>query len=383
MWRYLGIRILQSVFTFFLFLTLVFFLLEAQPGDFSSILFGDLRLTAAQLQAVREQLGIDRTPVQQYLHWMGNFLRGDLGVSLSEYPRPVISILAERAPRTAVLFLTATVLSFYLGFGAGKILAWRRGSPMEYLATIGGVTLYTVFTPWFALWMLWIFALSLRVFPAGRFITYEVWGAGAPSVNAVFLQILIMGLAFPLLLLGVFHLTRNLSSRNRRSLRISGTVLLAVLTAAFWAVSGQAVYLLDILHHLALPVLTLTLISFGGTMLLTRNSMLSVVREDYVTAARARGLSEKAVRDRHAARNALLPVVTTFVFALAFAVDGGAVTESIFSWEGMGYTLVNAVTQSDIPLAVGALVVTGALVLLAHLAADILYACLDPRIRYS
>jgi peptide/nickel transport system permease protein len=383
MWRYLGIRIAQSVFTLFLFLTLIFFLLEAQPGDFGSVLFGDLRLTPAQLQAVREQLGIDRTPLEQYLHWMDNFLRGDLGTSLSEYPRSVAGILAERAPRTAVLFLTATVLSFYLGFGAGKILAWRRGSGAEYIATIGGVTLYTVFTPWFALWMLWFFAFYLRIFPVGRFITYEIWEAGAPPANSVFLQILIAGLVLPLLLAGFFRLSERLSPEGRRRSRIAGTAALAAATAAFWIVSGQGVYVLDILYHLALPVLTLTLISFGGTMLLTRNSMLSVLREDYIAAARARGLPEQVVRDRHAARNALLPVVTTFVFSLAFAVDGGAVTESIFSWEGMGYTLVNAVTQSDIPLAVGALVATGGLVLLAHLAADILYAYLDPRIRYS
>lgn len=381
MWRFIASRLLQTIVTFLLFLTLIFFLLEAQPGDFSAVLFGDSRLTAAQLQTIRAQMGINRTPVEQYLHWMSGFLRGDFGVSLSEYPRPVLDILAERAPRTAVLFLTATVLSFSLGFWAGKLLAWRRGSRLEIAATVGGVALYTVFTPWFALWMLWLFAFLLRIFPVGKFITYEIWDAGAPSANTVFLQILLCGLVFPLFLWGFLRVTRRLSSTTLRPVRMIGLLVVAAAVAAYWVLTGQAVYALDILYHLALPVLTLTLISFGGTMLLTRSSMLAVLREDYITTARAKGLTESEVRDRHAARNALLPVVTTFVFAMAFAVDGGVVTESIFSWEGMGYTLIHAVEQSDIPLAVGALVLTGALVLIAHLVADVLYLMLDPRLR--
>ena len=138
----------------------------------------------------------------------------------------------------------------------------------------------------------------------------------------------------------------------------------------------------DIITHMALPVFTLALISFAGTMLLTRNSMLETMREDYVMAARAKGLLESQIRDRHVARNALLPVVTSFVFSLAFAVDGGVIIESIFSWPGMGQTLVSAAVSEDLPLAVGAFVFVGIFVLLAHLAADILYVYLDPRIRY-
>jgi peptide/nickel transport system permease protein len=125
------------------------------------------------------------------------------------------------------------------------------------------------------------------------------------------------------------------------------------------------------------------LISFAGTMLLTRNSMLETLREDYIMAARAKGLPDSVVRDHHAARNALLPVVTSFVFSLAFALDGGIITETIFSWPGMGRTLLEAAQVEDIPMAIGALVFTGVLALVAHLVADVLYAYLDPRIRYQ
>jgi peptide/nickel transport system permease protein len=146
---------------------------------------------------------------------------------------------------------------------------------------------------------------------------------------------------------------------------------------------GAARYALDIIHHMLLPIATLTMISFAGTMLLTRNSMLETLREDYIMAARAKGLSEKVIRDKHAARNALLPVVTAFVFSLAFVLSGGVITESIFSWPGMGQTLLNAAQVEDLPTAVGALVFTGAVALIAHMVADVMYAFLDPRIRYQ
>ena len=134
---------------------------------------------------------------------------------------------------------------------------------------------------------------------------------------------------------------------------------------------------------MVLPVAVLTLISFAGTMLLMRSSMLETIREDYVMAARAKGLPESVIRDKHAARNALLPVVTSLVFSLAFAIDGGVITETIFSWPGIGLTLLDSVVEEDIPLAVGALVITGFFALVAHLVADILYVYLDPRIRYQ
>jgi peptide/nickel transport system permease protein len=181
----------------------------------------------------------------------------------------------------------------------------------------------------------------------------------------------------------VYILSRRFEARQRVRIRWGGIVLILLGVILYWAPSPMLRYALDIAHHLILPILTLALISFAGTMLLTRNSMLETVREDFIMAARAKGLPDHVVRDRHAARNAMLPVVTSFVFSLAFALDGGVVTETIFSWPGMGLTLLDAVTEEDIPLAIGALVFTGTLALTAHLIADILYAYLDPRIRYS
>jgi peptide/nickel transport system permease protein len=380
--RYVALRLLQIVFTYLLFLVLIFLLLEAIPGNFLSAFFGESRLTASQLEALGKQLGVqDPLPVR-FARWMGGFLHGDLGISLSQYPRPVIQILVERAPRTLMLFLTAAVLSFVLGFFAGKMLAWRRGGPLETLATVGGITLYTVFTPWLALCLLWIFAYALRIFPVGKFISYALWGENAPDANAVFLQMLLSGAVLVFLTWRIFRRTSPMAPAQGRTVRGISIAALLLALCAYWIFTRQAVYALDILYHMVLPVLTLTLVSFGGTMLLTRNSMVETLGEDYILTARAKGLPENAIRDRHAARGALLPVVTTLVFSLALSVAGGVITESVFSWEGIGYTLMEAVTLSDIPLAVGAMAFTGLLVLLAHLAADILYAYLDPRIRY-
>jgi peptide/nickel transport system permease protein len=380
---YLVRRLAQNLLTYFLFLTMVYFLVDAQPGDFGNSYVGDPRLTAEMREALKARLGLDKSVGERYVIWLGNFFKGDLGIAFSEYPRPVIEVIAERAPRTLVLFMTATMVSFYLGFITGKLMAWRRGNLTEYVGTVAGVMLYTVFTPWFGLMMILLFAFYLDIFPIGRFNDAILWSNAPVGPNFVFLRMIwtagIAGVALFILTLFV----RRLDPYRRRSAELIGIgVILAVLVGYWWS-TGVGRYALDILHHLLLPIITLALINFAGTMLLTRNSMLETLREDYIMTARAKGLPDKMIRDKHAARNALLPVVTSFVFALAFALDGGVITETIFSWPGMGLTLLRAAQVEDIPMVIGGLVFTGALALTAHLVADILYAYLDPRIRYA
>jgi peptide/nickel transport system permease protein len=383
--KYLARRLVQNVLTFFLFLTLVYFLLDAQPGDFSNIFLNDPRLTAEQRQLLRHNLGLDRPAWERYLIWVRNFLRGDFGISFSNYPRPVLDVIAERVPRTIVLFLSSTVVSFYLGFIAGKVLAWRRGGLLEYVTTVGGVALYTVFLPWFALMMIWLFAYTLGWFPIGKFVDPILWREAPFAANFVFLRMLATGLVGSVVLFAWVFSTRRFDPVGRARLRWLGVGLVLLGIAAYWLffTEGAARYALDILHHLILPIVTLAAISFAGTMLLTRSSMLETLREDYVLAARAKGLPEKVVRDKHAARNALLPVFTSFVFSLAGVLNGGVITETTFSWPGMGLTLLKAANTQDIPTTVGVLVFTGALTLTAHFVADILYAYLDPRVRYA
>jgi peptide/nickel transport system permease protein len=366
-------RMLQIVLILIVFQSILFFLLQAQPGGIEYQFIANPDIPPEARQVIVERLGLDRPLGEQYLNYLKNFSTGNLGVSFTLYPRPVIDVIAERAPRTVLLFLTATVVSFYTGFVLGKILAWQRGGLLEYGVTLGGSFLYTVFTPWFALLLIWIFAFKLGLFPVGKFLDPVIWRDAPVDANHVFNRMLLTILAVSVLLLILYRLTR------RPGLSLVGLMLAA---GALWAVSGLGAYALDIAHHLMLPTLSVNLVSFAGTMLLMRNSMLETIREDYILTARAKGISERAIRDRHAARNALLPVVTSLVLGLATVISGGIITETIFSWPGMGLTLLNAAQQKDIPLAMGALTFVGVLALFAHLVVDILYAFLDPRIRY-
>ena len=380
---YIVRRVGQNILTYFFFLTMVYLLIDAQPGDYANIYLGDPRLTPDQREILRARLGLDKPVLERYVLWLKSFTRGDFGVSFSNYPRQVIDVIVERAPRTLVLFLTATIVAFYMGFLSGKILAWRRGGLVEYATTIGGVGLYTVFTPWFGLMMIWFFAFVLKWFPIGKFIDPVLWRDAPLSAVELFQRMLVTGAAGSVALFVWMLIARRFEPSRRRLATWAGVAVLLVGILVYWLPSGVAKYAGDILWHLILPIAALALISFAGTMLLTRNSMLETLREDYIMAARAKGLSEKAIRDKHAARNAMLPVVTSFVFSLAFALDGGVITETIFSWPGMGLTLLRAAVSEDIPMAIGALVFTGALALTAHLVSDIMYAFLDPRIRYA
>jgi len=387
---FIGKRLIQMLILFVIFLTILFFLLDAQPGDLSQQYIGNPDIPPEEKARLAERLGFDQPLFGRYLAYMRNFFSGDFGNSLSQYPTPVISLIGQALPRTIVLFLSATVLAYYLGFLTGKVLAWRRGKFTEYALTLGGVGLYTVFYPWFALVMVWAFGFALtqwtglRIFPIARFIDTEEWVGGPYSTNQVFLRMILVTLLALLVAAVITYVARRLLDRAP-AIRVRNWAFLAGVAfpfVYFWF-SPMRPYAADILHHTLLPVITLSAVSFAGIMLLTRGAMLETLREDYILTARAKGLTEKVIRDRHAARNALLPVVTSLVLALAFVIGGGIITETIFSWPGVGLLLYDAVILEDIPLAIGCLSIIAVLALFGHLIADVLYAYLDPRIRYQ
>jgi peptide/nickel transport system permease protein len=380
---YLVRRVGQIGATLFLIVTLAFFLVQAQPGDYASFYTLNPDIPSEVKDQIRATFGLDKSLWEQYLVHIKNTFTGNFGVSFGHYPRPVIDVLLERVPRTAVLFLSATVISFYTGFFLGKAIAWRRGGVLEYSITLSGTALFTVFTPWFALMMIWIFAFKLGWLPVGKFLDPLVWRSAPVSANQVFNLMLLTAGAFTIFLFLALLVFKKWGYRSLTWPLVAIVGLSAVLAPLAWSFSGISYLALDILQHMVLPIATLTLISFAGTMLLTRNSMLETIREDYIIAARAKGLPEKLVRDRHAARNALLPVVTSLVYSFIFAIDGSVIIEGIFSWPGIGMTLLQAVQSEDLPLVLGAFVFIGLFALIAHLIADILYVYLDPRIRYQ
>jgi peptide/nickel transport system permease protein len=381
--NYILRRFIQIVFTLLIFQSLLFVILDAQPGDITLQYLTDPRVTPEIRDQMRIALGLERPPLERYVQWLKNFTTGNLGISFSHYPRPVLDIILERAPRTIMLFMTSTLVSFIVGFSLGKQLAWRRGGGFEYSMTIVGVVLYTIFTPWFGLMLIYLFGLRMGLLPVGKFLDPILWREAQVDANFVFARLGITALALGVLIASLWITTRRFNEKHRNHLRTVGLIVLTVVVISIWLISDINYLAADMLEHMILPVAVATLVSFAGTMLMMRNTMLETLKEDYVMAARAKGLSEAEVRDNHAARNAFLPVFTDLVISIPFVLSGGIITETIFSWPGMGLTLLQAVQNEDVPLAMGAMTCVGVLALLAHLIADIAYAFLDPRIRYQ
>jgi len=321
--RYIYRRLIQIVIIFFVILTILFFLFHLAPGDPVSRMV-DPNLTPEDAQLIIKELGLDQPLWMQYLYYLKNFLTGHFGSSF-HYGQPVIDIIGNRLPNTILLFTTSIILSAIVGIYLGKIASWHKGKKTDTLMTLGALITHTVFLPWMALIMIWIFAYRLGWFPITGMISEEVW----LNPNA----------------------------------------------GVWWK-------MIDVLHHMALPLVTLFLIHFGSYLLIMRSSMLNTLKEDYILTGRAKGLSEKVIRDHHAAPNAALPVVTSVGLSLAFSINGGALTETVFTWPGIGRELVFAVSHNDYPLAMASFLLIAIVVLLSNLVVDILYAYLDPRIRY-
>ena len=201
-------------------------------------------------------------------------------------------------------------------------------------------------------------------------------------LDEILLRIVISGFA----LFGVFLLPRLISRKGGRARRAigAGIFLLAILlVVALWERSGYSPLALDVLRHLILPLGTVVLLSFGETMMTMRATMLETIGEDHVVAARAKGLPDKVVRDRHVARIAMLPVLTRILLSLPFVLVGSLVIERVFFWRAMGQVVFNAIEFQDLPLIVGVLTMIGLISLVAHIVLDVLYVALDPRLRYA
>jgi peptide/nickel transport system permease protein len=385
MLRFLTRRLIQMFFLFIIFLSIVWLLLQLMPGDITDTLIGDPNIPLATRLELSERLGLDQPLYVQYWTYITNFFQGDLGVSFSRYPQEVWNILWEAIPRTLVLVLTATLLAYWMGFKSGKLIAWGRGGKTEQGFIVGGIFLQTVFYPWFAIVMLWGFGYFLGWFPIGRFITVGLWQGSGYDATTLFQQLIVTTSLALLVYLGARYVIKRTASNlvtQQRVQRIASTIVILGLVA-FWYFNPARTYAADLAWHTILPVATLGLVLFGAVMLITRTSMLETLGEDYILTAKAKGLPHGVIRDRHAARNALLPVVTSFVLALGTVIGGAIITEEIFSWPGMGLLFLDGISVSDIPLVAGALAITGVLTLFAHLVVDILYTVLDPRIRIS
>ena len=303
--------------------TILFFMFRLMPGTPLAAYISE-NLNADQQQQILEQFGLDKPMWRQYLIYLGNLAQGELGLSFFQR-RPVLAILLEVLPNSLILTLTSLTIAYIFGVLAGAWLAWRRGSWLEGVAI--PVVLATRAAPEFWIGMVLLAVLSFKFgwFPSG--------GASSPGM--------------------------------------------------VYAGEWQRMFSLDYLHHLALPVFTLALYLQGLPLLLMRSNMLEVMHEEFVTMARMKGLSEWRIVIRHAARNALLPVVTAFALGIGISMGGNVVIETVFSWPGIGRLLVQAVANLDYPLAQGAFLMIAAVLAVMNFVADLLYMTLDPRVTHG
>jgi peptide/nickel transport system permease protein len=322
--RWLLRRVLTAAATFVAAVLILFFLLRVTPGDPLARLVGERDASAAEIAQLRARFGIDQPPLAQLGSFLAGVARGDLGVSIEHFPEPVTSLLASRLPATLLLGGVVLLLNFSVGLWLGVRQAVRRGSRFDRWAGRLALAAYAMPAFWVGLVLVALLSIRWQLFPAGQ-------------------------MSDPLL-------------------------------SADAGISRKA---LDVLHHLALPALTLTVTSLAITMRHQRAAMLSVFRLDFVTAARARGLPETRVRWRHAWRNTLVPMLTLLGLWLPIMVSGSVFVESVFNWPGLGALAAQAIAARDYPVLLGTTMLVSGAVVLASLAADLGYALADPRVRLA
>ncbi len=312
-------RLAASALLLLLLLTLTFFLLHLAPGD-PAFLVVDPRASPEVQERLEEFYGLDRPLGEQYARWLAALLSGEWGDSFT-HQRPVTAVLAGAVPPTLLLAGAALAVQYALGVGLGIAAARRAGSPADHLIRIVSLVLYSLPVFWLGLMAILALGLAWPVFPAG----------GLRSVGAG---------ALP-----------------------------------------PAARLFDLLHHLALPALVLGGASSGRVARFARNSLLEVLGEDYIRAARARGLSPRRVLWVHALRNAGVPLSQLLGLSLPFVLSGSLVVEVVFSWPGLGRLTFEAIRALDYPLVLAGTAWSGILVVGGSLLADLLHGVLDPRVR--
>jgi len=312
-------RLLHALLLMLGVVTLVFFVAHLIPGD-PSQLIDEQSLDASGRELVRQRLGLDRPLLEQYLHWLGSVVRGDLGTSLRQQ-RPVSAIIGQAWLNTVVLSGVALVLELVVGVMVGVVMARKPDGRRAGALNLGGLTLHSLPSFWLGLVAITIFARNLGWLPAG----------GMHAADASWLP---------------------------------------------WGART-----LDTLRHMILPVLILGLGNYAVTARLTRTSLSRVLADEWVLAARARGVPEGRLVWRHALRVAALPIVTWMGVCVLRLVGGAVAVEEVFAWPGLGRVTVQALLARDYPLIMGGTLVAALMVAVGSLLADLAARAADPRLR--
>lgn len=332
--RYFLKRILIAVPTLVGVSILVFLLVHIVPGDPIDVMLGP-RATEETRQTLEARLGLDQPLPVRYWNWATDVARGDWGRSIRSR-EPVMDQILRRLPATLELSVTALVIAFVIGIVFGVTAARRRNTAVDHAAV--GFSLVGVSVPvfWLGLMLMFLFSVVLGWLPvSGRIMS------------------------------------------GARIARVTGFYLIDTL------LGGSPRLFVNALRHLILPAASLATISFALITRITRSSMLDVLHEDYIRTARAKGLSARSVVYKHALKNAMIPVVTVTGLQLGMLIGGSILTETVFSWPGIGRLVIQAINNRDYPMVQGVVLFISGAFIVINIVVDAIYAILDPRIRYE
>lgn len=335
MGRYIVRRLLNLIPVLLGITLLVFAFLHLIPGDPAVVLAGE-RATPEQVEALREQLGLNQPLPLQYLTFLWNLVRLNFGTSIFSGVE-IVEELKIRWPATFELSVAAMLISIIIGIPAGVLAAVRKNSVIDNLTMSGSLIGVSMPVYWLGLLLIYLFAVNLKWLPPSGRISVDT-GFSFKSITGFY-------------------------------------VLDALLQLDMKA-------LLDLLSHLILPALTLSTIPLAILTRITRSAMLEVLSQDYIRTARAKGLLERWVIFKHALKNALLPVVTIIGLQFGTLLGGAILTETIFSWPGIGLWIYEGILARDYPVVQGGVVFVAVAFVLINLLVDVSYALLDPRIQY-
>jgi len=322
--KYFFRRLLSAVFTLWIALTLNFLLPRIMGGDPADYLASQTAMGSQEYaEIIRKQFGLDKSILEQYLAYLKELLRGNLGISYSTFPVPVIDIIKEAIPWTLLIVLISTIISFAIAWVLGTIAALKKGSVFD--TSVIGISFYIQSTPYFWVGMLILMGLGY----------YAGWFP--------------MGLA----------ISPGMGNLPWYKL------------------------LLNIAYHAFLPILSLIIVNLAGRMLMMRSNVLQVFTEDYIVLAQAKGLKRSKILSKYAMRNALLPSFTGFMLSMGQAVSGAITTEMVFSYPGIGLTIMNAILSQDYPLIQGCFAIIALSVVVMNFIADMIYPLIDPRVSLS
>jgi len=327
-------RLLQIIPVILGVTLIAFALIHLAPGDPVRTMLGQ-HATQQEIDEIRAKYGLDQPLYIQYFLWLGDVLKGDLGRSILSHEQ-VTTEIASRFPNTIELAIAAMIFAILIGVVAGIISATKQYSIADY--SVMGIALFGISMPvfWLGIMLMMIFGVFLGWLPIGGRID---------------------------LLIPYQHITGFM-------------ILDSIIT-----LNGTA--LLSVLEHLLLPAIALGTIPMAIIARTTRSSMLEILRQDFIRTERAKGLSERKVIYKHAIRNAMVPVVTVIGLNFGLLLSGAILTETVFSWPGVGRLVVDAVYARDYPLVIGCILVFALVFVIVNLITDILYTYIDPRIHYE